>query len=141
MSVLKLFYVCLHFIVTYLHYFHVAFSELLDRLILTPVFSSRVARSSKESTLRLGANNNDDSHLLLQNAGRELKQLSKLPLHVCCVFAESEPNIDSLVNIVRWCRAAGINCISLYDHRGNFIHHTFSHIFHLNWSLLFRFHC
>lgn len=120
MGILRLFYVSLHFIVTYLHYFHVAFSELIQRLlvVLIPVVSQVTRRSSLKSPAHLGINNNDDNLSVMQSAGSQLKQIGKLPVHVSCVFAEPEPDVGSIVSILRWCRAAGIPCISLYDHRG-----------------------
>ena len=118
MGVLRLFYVILHFVVTYLHHFHVALNGLIDRL--KPVLKNRTYRlptAIAATTAKLGATKTDEQ-FLLQTVASELKQLKKLPTHVACVFTEQDVNIDKIVTIVEWCAVLGISCISLYDYAG-----------------------
>ena len=111
MGFLRLIYVSIHFLVTFIYNFHVAFSELLDQL--KPMLHWKTPAST---SYHLGVNKDENS--ILQNAGSELKRLEKLPSHVACMFAEKEVNIDNIVGIIQWCSAADISCISLYDHKG-----------------------
>ena len=113
MGFLRLIYVSIHFLITFIHHFHVVFSELLDRLKLKPAIYRWRA-----PVYNLG--DNKDENCMMQNAGSELLRIGKLPTHVACLFAEKELNIDRIVTIIRWCAAAGVSCISLYDHQGVF---------------------
>ncbi len=118
MGILKLLYVILHFFITYIHQFHVAFSEFIDRL--NPVLKNQTYRwpaAISTSTAKLGANKRDE-YLLLQSVGSELKRIQKLPIHVACLFTEKDVNIDRIITIIEWCASMGISCISLYDHEG-----------------------
>ena len=122
MGVLNLLYVILHFIITYIHTIHVAFSELIDRI--KPVFKSRTYLWPADfhvllnaTNVKLGANTKDE-RLLLQTIGSDLKLLQKLPIHVACLFTEKDVNIERIVTIVEWFVSMGVYCISLYDHEG-----------------------
>ena len=122
MGILRLLYVILHFFITYIHSFHVAFSELFDRL--NPVLKNRTLRwpAATTSTAKLGANKKDES-LFLQSIGSELKRIQKLPTHVACLFTEKDVNTDRMITVIEWCATMGISCISLYDYEGkNVIH-------------------
>ena len=72
MGFVRLIYVTIHFLVTFIYNFHVAFSELFDRL--KPILRWRTPASTSYC---LGANKDENS--ILQNAGSELKRLEKLP--------------------------------------------------------------
>ena len=123
MGVLNLLYVILHFIITYIHNIHVAFSELIDRI--KPVVKDRTYLWPADchvllsaTTVKLGANVKDE-RLLLQTVGSDLKLLQKLPIHIACLFTEKDVNIDRIVTIVEWFVSMGVYCISLYDHKGD----------------------
>ena len=127
MGISRLLYVSLHFFVTLLHNFHVFLSELYERLF--PVSCSS-PQSALNPTIQVANNNNfQEEDVLLEKAGSELKQLKKLPSHVACVFPEPELDLARIVSVVRWCQAAGVNCISLYDHKGEI----------LDFQIFFRF--
>lgn len=120
MGILRFLYVILHFFITYFHRFHVASSELIDRLkaVLTNRTYRRWPAARYASTAKLDTSKNDET-LLLQTIGCELKRLQKLPSHVACLFTEQDVNIDKIVTVIEWCAAMGISCISLYDHQSN----------------------
>ena len=54
----------------------------------------------------------------LSQCRQDSKALSKLPLHLGIVILEDDISFADIANIVVWCMAMGISCISIYDRSG-----------------------
>ncbi|XP_078131157.1 dehydrodolichyl diphosphate synthase complex subunit nus1 [Sander vitreus] len=48
------------------------------------------------------------------------RSLEKLPVHIGLLVTEEEPSYTDIANLVVWCMAVGISCVSVYDHHGIF---------------------
>ena len=114
MSISKFLCRTLFALVTFIHNLCFTLCEVADRL--KPVLTQAVL------AVEISAGYTDT--LLLKSTGKEFtKQDKLLPRHLACVFigeSDESVNIDKIVTIVRWCSAAGIRSISLYDHDGTF---------------------
>jgi len=112
MSILQMFYFTLFALVTFFHNLYITLCEVVDRL--KPALTQAIL------AVEIGTGYGDT--LLLRSTGREfINQDKLLPRHIACVFVGEgvqSVNIDKIVTIVRWCGAAGIRSISLYDHTG-----------------------
>ncbi|XP_046399581.1 dehydrodolichyl diphosphate synthase complex subunit nus1 [Ischnura elegans] len=47
-----------------------------------------------------------------------VKRLNKIPAHLAIIIVNEKISYNDLANIVIWCIAARISCLSLYDHTG-----------------------
>ena len=107
-----MFYFTLFALVTFFHNLYITLCEVVDRL--KPALTQAIL------AVEIGTGYGDT--LLLRSTGREfINQDKLLPRHIACVFVGEgvqSVNIDKIVTIVRWCGAAGIRSISLYDHTG-----------------------
>jgi len=112
MFIPKVVYTTLFTLVTFFYNLYITLCEVADRL--KPVWTQAVL------AVEIGTGYTDT--LLLKSTGREFtKQDKLLPRHLACVFvgeSVKNVNIDKIVTIVRWCSAAGIRSISLFDHTG-----------------------
>ena len=112
MGISKFAFKVLFFIVTFIYDLYMTLCEVADRL--KPVLTQAVL------AVEIGANYADT--LLLKSTRKEfLKQNKLLPRHLACVFvgeSVNPVNIEKIVTIIKWCTAAGIRSISLYDHTG-----------------------
>ena len=111
MAFVKKFYRIVFFIVTSLHNFLVTFAAIVEKL-------NAFIRRPKTLSVPVGVNECVNECVLMQSAGSELKKRNKLPTHIACLLTEDNIDIERTVSLVRWCTAAGIKCISLYDHDG-----------------------
>lgn len=57
------------------------------------------------------------------------KSLAKLPVHIGLLLVDEEPSYSDIANLVVWCMAMGMSCVSVYDDNG---------ILQKNSSLLMR---
>lgn len=46
--------------------------------------------------------------------------LEKLPVHIGLLVLDEEPSYTDIANLVVWCMAVGISCVSVYDDNGIF---------------------
>lgn len=44
--------------------------------------------------------------------------LEKLPVHIGLLVLDEEPSYTDIANLVVWCMAVGISCVSVYDDNG-----------------------
>ena len=133
MIILKWIYKILFYLLTSFHNLYLTISGVVDRF--------NDAFSWSRPTVKTGASYSET--FLMEDVGNKLRKQSKLPKHLACVFNEPVVNLDCVVSIIRWCAAAGIGCISLYDHEGESLLHLLSCCFNFfKLSTLFqRSHC
>lgn len=63
----------------------------------------------------LAADSAAERQALFLNDG---KSLEKLPVHIGLLLVDEEPSYTDLANLVVWCMAMGISCVSVYDDNG-----------------------